>query len=42
VVASTLLPVGPRTLRYGSSDGGRTVHAEPSFSALLRAPAQVP
>jgi GTPase SAR1 family protein len=35
VIAMTLLPIDDSTLRYGSSDGGSTVLADPVFSGIM-------
>ena len=37
LVAMTLLPISQTTLKYGTSDGGVTVHSDPTIAALMEA-----
>lgn len=40
VIATCVLPIGSDTLRYGSADGGRTVHADEQIGRTLAVAAQ--
>ncbi|KAL6072242.1 Clu domain-containing protein [Balamuthia mandrillaris] len=42
LIAESILPLGPNTLIYGSSDGGRTTHADvPEMNARMEAAANI-
>ena len=42
LIAESILPLGPGTLIYGSSDGGRTIHADnPEMNARMETAANI-
>lgn len=36
LIAMSVLPISSKTIVYGSSDGGQTVHCNPSFHEQMR------